>query len=167
MNAVDMDESTAKGQVAVVLFASSADEMAGLKPCAAVLEKFGVASAERILQAADCRSLDVLAGVRAAIVASPDGALPSALLASVWGSLPVIRVPVAPEGADAAGRLAALTDGRLGGGYATVALGEAGARNAALLVVSILALNDSRLREAWEAFRREQTEAVLSLPPLD
>ncbi len=163
MNAAAMNESTAEGQVAVALFASSGDEMAALSSCAALLAKFGVVTQVKVIQAADCKTLDAPIGLRAAIVASADGALPSALSAS-WGKkLPVIRLPVA----GAAGNLAALTDGRVGGGFATVAVGEAGARNAALLVVSILALEDSRLREAWEAFRRDQTEAVLSLPPLD
>jgi 5-(carboxyamino)imidazole ribonucleotide mutase len=45
---------------------------------------------------------------------------------------------------------------------ATLAIGTAGAKNAALLAVSILALRDEKLRAALERFRREQTEKVLS-----
>jgi 5-(carboxyamino)imidazole ribonucleotide mutase len=43
----------------------------------------------------------------------------------------------------------------------TLAIGEAGAKNAALLAASILALQDPALRERLLAFRRAQTEAVL------
>jgi 5-(carboxyamino)imidazole ribonucleotide mutase len=42
----------------------------------------------------------------------------------------------------------------------TLAIGEPGAKNAALLAVSILALHDEKLRAKWEAFRVRQTRAV-------
>lgn len=164
MNAPALEESTAGGKVVVALFAPSPGEMAALEPCAALLDKFGVERREMVIQQTDFRSLEAPARLRVAIVASADVALPSAL-AAAWGrSVPVIRLPVALEGVS---MLAALTDGRSGGGYATVALGEAGARNAALLAVSILALTDPRLRDDWDAFRQEQTAAVLNQPPLD
>jgi 5-(carboxyamino)imidazole ribonucleotide mutase len=44
----------------------------------------------------------------------------------------------------------------------TLAIGEAGAKNAALLAVAILATSDDTLRQKLEAFRRKQSEAVLS-----
>jgi 5-(carboxyamino)imidazole ribonucleotide mutase len=44
----------------------------------------------------------------------------------------------------------------------TLAIGAAGARNAALLAASILALNDSELRVKVEAFRAKQTADVLA-----
>jgi hypothetical protein len=53
-----------------------------------------------------------------------------------------------------------------GNAFATVAIGEAGAKNAALLAVSILALTDARLHEAWLAFRAEQTALVMNQGPL-
>jgi 5-(carboxyamino)imidazole ribonucleotide mutase len=42
----------------------------------------------------------------------------------------------------------------------TLAIGEPGAKNAALLAIAILALHDDRLRAAWETFREGQTRAV-------
>jgi 5-(carboxyamino)imidazole ribonucleotide mutase len=88
--------------------------------------------------------------------------------------VPTIRVPLAGDASAAAG-LAVLTEGLAGaetdpagpesGSFATVALGAAGAKNAALLAISILALRDERLRGAWHAFRAAQTQAVLSQPP--
>jgi 5-(carboxyamino)imidazole ribonucleotide mutase len=42
----------------------------------------------------------------------------------------------------------------------TLAIGEPGAKNAALLAISILALQDDKLRRAWESFRAKQTRTV-------
>ncbi|MFQ3671530.1 MAG: AIR carboxylase family protein, partial [Verrucomicrobiia bacterium] len=44
---------------------------------------------------------------------------------------------------------------------ATFAIGEAGAKNAALFAVSLLAAGDERLAEAWDQFRQKQTDEVL------
>lgn len=110
-------------------------------------------------------------GLRALIVASPDAALPAALAGAT--TLPVIRVPIATvaggtgEVGNEAATLAVLWPEpsaavtATSSEFATVAIGEAGARNAALLVASILALGDERLRDAWRKFRRAQTNAVL------
>ena len=46
----------------------------------------------------------------------------------------------------------------------TLAIGKAGAKNAAIMAASILALEDERLREALDEFRANQTQAVLDLP---
>ncbi|MBF0779425.1 5-(carboxyamino)imidazole ribonucleotide mutase, partial [Streptococcus cuniculi] len=50
---------------------------------------------------------------------------------------------------------------------ATFAIGTAGAANAALFAVALLAADDPALRERLEAFRQEQTEAAraMALPP--
>ena len=83
--------------------------------------------------------------------------------------LPVIRVPVS-GGAESGLALLQTAAGDLpatekqGVSFATVAIGPAGAKNAALFVVSVLALEDDRLRQAWETFRATQTAAVLALP---
>jgi len=45
-----------------------------------------------------------------------------------------------------------------------LAIGKAGAQNAALLATSILALEDDRLRDALDEFRAKQTQAVMDLP---
>jgi 5-(carboxyamino)imidazole ribonucleotide mutase len=44
----------------------------------------------------------------------------------------------------------------------TLAIGEAGAKNAALLAAAILATSDDTVREKLEAFRKKQAEAVLA-----
>ena len=49
---------------------------------------------------------------------------------------------------------------------ASLAIGDAGAANAALFAVAILALSDSNLSKKLDEFRARQTEAVLNAPPL-
>jgi 5-(carboxyamino)imidazole ribonucleotide mutase len=49
---------------------------------------------------------------------------------------------------------------------ATFAIGEAGAANAALFAVALLALSDAGMAKKLEEFRRKQTEAVLQAAPL-
>jgi 5-(carboxyamino)imidazole ribonucleotide mutase len=49
---------------------------------------------------------------------------------------------------------------------ATFAIGEAGAANAALFAVAVLAVADKNLSEKLQEFRRKQTEAVLKAAPL-
>jgi 5-(carboxyamino)imidazole ribonucleotide mutase len=46
----------------------------------------------------------------------------------------------------------------------TLAIGEAGATNAALLAAAVLALSDPEIEARLEALRREQTEAVALFP---
>ena len=48
----------------------------------------------------------------------------------------------------------------------TLAIGEAGAANAALAAVAILALADASIDKQLQEFRAKQTEAVLKVPPL-
>ena len=109
-----------------------------------------------------------VAGARLVIVASAEQATPAA-----WAKtgVPTVRVPVSlassPAGVNLGERLALLVprDGEppVEGGFATVAIGEAGARNAALFAVSVLAAGgDTALREAWVEYRRTQTETVLA-----
>ena len=143
----------------VLLVARDAAGREALEPTRETLAAFGVAW-----------TVDATnpAGARAVIVASADAGLPGEFTKAT--ERPVVRVPI-PEG-DHAG-LALLHDpatGDLpavdGAPFATVAIGEAGAKNAALFVVSVLALQDARLWAEWLAFRQRQTDAVLAAPPL-
>ena len=135
-----------------------------LHPATELLRQFGVGYRQISLD--ECSHLAET--TRAIIVASADHRAPVVLLGS---SIPVIRVPV-EAGASGKRGLSLLVEGdrapvagqdSAGEGFATVAIGDAGAKNAALLVVSMLAAQgDKRLHEAWSEFRRAQTETVLS-----
>ena len=75
--------------------------------------------------------------------------------------LPVIGVPVKSRALNGLDSLLSIVQMPGGVPVATVAIGDAGARNAGLLAVSILALADAALAGRLEEFRREQTETVL------
>ena len=131
------------------------------------LDAFAVRWQERTLTAANAGTFDA-AGLRAVIVVSPDAALPAALAAAT--RLPVVRVPIPTDGREGLDLLCDAATANLPAGeaaFATVAIGEAGAKNAALFVVSMLGLNDARLWAEWLAFRQRQTDAVLNGPPLE
>jgi 5-(carboxyamino)imidazole ribonucleotide mutase len=75
--------------------------------------------------------------------------------------LPVLGVPIQSklQGLDSL-----LSTAQMPGGIpvGTLAIGDAGAKNAALLAVAILATTDKKLRQKLEAFRKKQSDSVLS-----
>jgi 5-(carboxyamino)imidazole ribonucleotide mutase len=95
------------------------------------------------------------------IIAGAGGAahLAGVIAAHTW--LPVLGVPIQSklQGLDSL-----LSTVQMPGGIpvGTLAIGEAGAKNAALLAVAILATSDEALRQRLETFRKKQSEAVLS-----
>ena len=148
-----------------------ADEptIGSLRPAEEMLRDFGLRT-ERVILGPDGPMPSVSRRfVCAIIIGSPDAALPGMLAART--ALPVIRVPLAGNGRSG---MALLTDGGKNlpagptdGAFATMAIGEPGAKNAALFVVASLAATDVGIRTAWNQFRTRQTEAVLQHPPLE
>jgi 5-(carboxyamino)imidazole ribonucleotide mutase len=94
------------------------------------------------------------------IIAGAGGAahLAGVIAAHTW--LPVLGVPMqsALQGLDSL-----LSTAQMPGGIpvGTLAIGNAGAKNAALLAAAIIALSDKEVRENLETFRKKQTESVL------
>ncbi len=78
--------------------------------------------------------------------------------------LPVIGVPIQSKALNGLDSLLSIAQMPAGVPVATVAIGEAGARNAALLATAILAGRHPPLREALAAFRERQTAEVLARP---
>jgi 5-(carboxyamino)imidazole ribonucleotide mutase len=101
-----------------------------------------------------------------AIIAGAGGAahLPGMLAAKT--ALPVLGVPIPSRHLKGLDSLLSIVQMPGGVPVATFAIGEAGARNAALFAVAILALKDSRLAEQLTRFRQEQTDRVsgMTLP---
>ena len=96
------------------------------------------------------------------IIAAAGGAAHLAGVCASQTHLPVLGVPMkgwAMEGLDA---LLATVQMPAGIPVGTLAIGKAGAVNAALLAASILSLGDPELRSRYLAFRREQTERALA-----
>ncbi|MDP9198370.1 MAG: 5-(carboxyamino)imidazole ribonucleotide mutase [Pseudomonadota bacterium] len=78
--------------------------------------------------------------------------------------LPVIGVPIQSRALNGLDSLLSIAQMPAGVPVATVAIGEAGAKNAALLATAILAARHPSLKEALRAFRERQTAAVLAKP---
>ena len=85
-------------------------------------------------------------------------ALPGAVAS--YTDRPVIGVPLANEPLKGVDSLLSIVQMPPGMPVATVTVGKAGAKNAALLAVQILAVADSRLRDAFKIFKRNQAETV-------
>lgn len=104
-----------------------------------------------------------------AIIAGAGGAahLPGMLAAKT--PVPVLGVPVASKHLQGVDSLHSIVQMPKGVPVATFAIGVAGAANAALFAVALLANHDERLREALDAFRSRQTEVAraMTLGPLD
>lgn len=98
------------------------------------------------------------------IIAGAGGAAHLPGMVAAKTPLPVLGVPVQSRTLNGLDSL--LSIAQMPGGIAvgTLAIGKAGARNAGLLAAQILALTDSRIAEAVEGFRREQTQSVLDNP---
>lgn len=104
----------------------------------------------------------------ACIIAGAGGAahLPGMLAAKT--TVPVLGVPVTSKHLQGIDSLLSIAQMPKGVPVATFAIGEAGAVNAALFAVAILARQDATLAEKLHAFRKAQEQAVLAmiLPPL-
>ena len=96
------------------------------------------------------------------IIAGAGGAahLAGVIAAHTW--LPVLGVPIQSKALQGLDSL--LSTAQMPGGVpvGTLAIGEAGAKNAALLAAAILATSDDVIRKKLEAFRKRQSESVLS-----
>jgi 5-(carboxyamino)imidazole ribonucleotide mutase len=96
------------------------------------------------------------------IIAGAGGAahLPGMIAAHTW--LPVLGVPIQSHALHGMDSLLSIAQMPAGVPVGTLAIGTAGATNAALLAASILALSDDEIRKKLEAFRKRQTDAVLT-----
>lgn len=137
------------------------------------LDRFGINHLTQVVSAH--RTPDLLtefaksAGEKslACIIAGAGGAahLPGMLAANT--TVPVLGVPVPTEHLQGKDSLLSIVQMPRGVPVATFAIGKAGAVNAALFAVSMLAMNDPALASQLEEFRSSQRDAVLqmTLPP--
>jgi 5-(carboxyamino)imidazole ribonucleotide mutase len=155
------------------LVMGSNSDWAVMKHAADMLEDFGVAFEARVVSAhrTPDQLFEYAATARerglACIIAGAGGAahLPGMLAAKT--TLPVLGVPVPSRYLKGMDSLLSIVQMPKGVPVATFAIGEAGAANAALYAVSILASADSGLVERLDRFRHDQEQKVfeMELPP--
>src|SRR5207247_2970300 len=97
------------------------------------------------------------------IIAGAGGAAHLPGMAAAKTILPVLGVPVESKVLRGVDSLLSIVQMPAGIPVGTLAIGEAGAKNAALLAAAILALNDSELQKRLKEFRSNQTKSVLEM----
>ena len=95
-----------------------------------------------------------------AIIAGAGGAAHLPGMVAAMTPLPVFGVPVRSRALSGVDSLLSIAQMPYGVPVGTLAIGEAGAKNAALIAVSVLSLSDDDLAGKLDAFRRRQTESV-------
>lgn len=154
-----------KPVVAVVM--GSASDWETMQHAVEFLQKFGVPNEHRIVSAHRTPDLLTQFGRNAAkrglrvIIAGAGGAahLPGMIAAHTW--LPVLGVPIQSKALKGLDSLLSIAQMPAGVAVGTLAIGEAGAKNAGLLAASIIGLHDVSVRKRVETFRKKQTRTVL------
>ena len=141
-----------------------------MKHAADTLEALGVGHEVRIVSAHRTpeRLYAFARGAKAAgfkvIIAGAGGAAHLPGMAASLTELPVFGVPVESKALSGVDSLLSIVQMPAGVPVGTLAIGKAGAINAALLAASVLALTDQALSERVMAWRKQQTEAVKERP---
>ena len=150
----------------------SKSDWATMRHAAEMLASLGIAHETRVVSAH--RTPDLMAsyakkargrGLRV-IIAGAGGAAHLPGMVAAHTDLPVLGVPVQSRTLRGIDSLLSVAQMPAGIPVGTLAIGEAGASNAALLAASILSLGDSKIRAALADFRERQTQAVLRSGPL-
>jgi len=152
-------------QVGIIM--GSTSDWKTMEAAALILKEFGVRFEKNVVSAhrtphwlaeyaasAKGRGLQV-------IIAGAGGAAHLPGMAAAFTTLPVLGVPVESRALKGLDSLLSIAQMPAGVPVGTLAIGEPGAKNAALLAISILALNDVELRKEWEWYRAKQTSTVM------
>lgn len=153
-------------QVVSIIMGSRSD-WPTMEHASKVLDEFGVSHETKIISAhrtpdllfefaksADSRGVEV-------IIAGAGGAAHLPGMCASQTVLPVLGVPVESRALKGLDSLLSIAQMPAGIPVGTLAIGEAGARNAALLAVAILANSRPELKKRLQVFRSKQTKAVL------
>src|ERR1041385_2806113 len=154
----------------VAIIMGSQSDWETMRFAAETLEALGVASDKRIVSAHRTpeRLYAFAKGAKAAgfkiIIAGAGGAAHLPGMTASLTELPVFGVPIESQALSGIDLLYSIVQMPAGIPVGTLAIGKAGAINAALLAASVLALNDASLAGKIAAWRKAQTEAVKEHP---
>jgi len=156
--------TTTTAPVAIIM--GSRSDWPTMKHAADALDRLGVDWDARVISAhrTPKRLYDFATAAKAAgikvIIAGAGGAAHLPGMAASMTPLPVLGVPVQSKALKGLDSLLSIVQMPGGVPVATLAIGEAGAKNAGILAAQILALSDGELAGRLEAFLEAQTEAV-------
>lgn len=159
-----------KSKPIIGIIMGSKSDWPTLEEAAKVLDDFGVPYEAEVVSAH--RTPDKLfryaeaaqgRGLRA-IIAGAGGAAHLPGMSASKTPVPVLGVPVKSKALDGLDSLLSIAQMPAGVPVATFAIGAAGAKNAALFAVSMLAHEDAKLAKKLDSFRATQTKTVLKNP---
>ena len=160
-----------KPSVAIVM--GSQSDWATMKHAAETLDSLGIAHDDRLVSAhrTPDRLVEFAKGAKAEgfkiIIAGAGGAAHLPGMIASMTTLPVFGVPVQTKALSGQDSLLSIVQMPAGIPVGTLAIGESGATNAALLAASVLALNDRKLDAALGQYRADQTAKVAATPRKD
>src|SRR5438094_3498177 len=161
-----MAKSKSPALVAVVM--GSASDWETMRHSVQLLDQLAVPNEHKILSAhrspeatTDFARSAANRGLRV-IIAGAGGAAHLAGVIAAYTWLPVLGVPIQSKALHGLDSLLSIAQMPGGIPVGALAIGEAGAKNAALLAAAILALSDEKIRTNLEDFRKKQTESVLA-----
>nr|WP_187275382.1 5-(carboxyamino)imidazole ribonucleotide mutase [Methylobacterium sp. E-025] len=155
---------------AVAIIMGSQSDWATMRHAAETLDALGVAHDARIVSAhrTPDRLVAFAKGAKAAgfqvVIAGAGGAAHLPGMAAAMTSLPVFGVPVESKALSGQDSLLSIVQMPAGIPVGTLAIGRAGAVNAALLAAAVLALSDDDLAARLDAWRAAQTASVAERP---
>ncbi len=159
-----MEMSATKAPVAIIM--GSRSDWPTMKAAAESLDALGVAYEAKVVSAHRTpeRMYEFAKGAKAAgfkvIIAGAGGAAHLPGMTASMTELPVLGVPVESKALKGMDSLLSIVQMPGGIAVATMAIGEAGAKNAGLMAAQILALSDEALAERLAAHRARYTAAV-------
>ncbi|EAV45712.1 1-(5-Phosphoribosyl)-5-amino-4-imidazole-carboxyl ate (AIR) carboxylase [Stappia aggregata IAM 12614] len=161
----------AKADVAIIM--GSQSDWPTMKHATDTLDQLGVSYEARIVSAhrTPDRMYDFAKSAKAEgfkiIIAGAGGAAHLPGMTAALTPLPVFGVPVESKALSGEDSLLSIVQMPAGIPVGTLAIGKAGATNAALLAAAVLALHDPAIDAALTAFRAERTAAVAETPSND
>lgn len=158
------------GNPAVAIIMGSQSDWETMKHAAGVLDDFGIKHESLVISAhrTPKRLYEFAESARAkgfkVIIAGAGGAAHLPGMAASLTPLPVFGVPVKSKALKGVDSFLSIAQMPAGIPVGTLAIGEAGAKNAALLAAAVLALSDKTIAKKLDAFRAKQTASVVRKP---
>lgn len=159
--------NTQASPILVGIVMGSKSDWDTMRHASETLKKFGVPHESRVLSAhrTPRAAMEWASGASArgmqVMIAAAGGAAHLAGVMAAHTVIPVLGVPMESQALKGMDSLLSTVQMPAGIPVGTLAIGKAGATNAALLAVAVLALSRPDLTEKLEAFRAEQTEKIL------
>jgi len=160
--------SAQKSSALVAVIMGSKSDWETMRQSVELLDDLGVPNEHKVLSAhrtpdatADFARTAAERGLRV-IIAAAGGAAHLAGVIAAYTWLPVLGVPMQSQALHGLDSLLSMAQMPAGVPVGTLAIGASGAKNAALLAASIVALYDEKIRRNLETFRKKQTDAVLA-----